>query len=169
MAAPRTCSSHETERMRELDGVVLATFPSRALAFLIDFLLASAFFLAALIAAAKIIGAIPSLQQDKRHIEIELNFFHNWYSVLYLVIFFGRSLYWGKGANAGETSHAHSSGFHRASQIVLMALRRTGARLWCFGLGPGIRIPPDFIHPNRRTVHDRIDETIVIRDNRAKR
>ncbi len=93
IAAPRTYNAHETERMRELDGTPLATFSARALAFAIDFLLAAGLFLGVMFAIAKLAETIPSLQQDKRHVEIELNFFHNWYSVVYLVIFFGLSLY----------------------------------------------------------------------------
>lgn len=102
IAAPRTYNSQETQRMQELNGTPLATFTARALAFAADFLLAAALFLGVMFAIAKMVNIIPAVQQDKRHLEIELNFFHNWYSVVYLVIFFGLSLYWGKGQTLGK-------------------------------------------------------------------
>ena len=89
----------QADRMKELSGVKLAPFGSRAAALLIDFLLASLLFLAvmtAVILAAKYIPAVRNW--DAQHnVHIELNFFDNWYSVAYLAMFFGLSLYWGRG------------------------------------------------------------------------
>jgi hypothetical protein len=45
----RRYNAHETERMRELDGMELASFASRAAAFSIDFLIAGALFLVVLV------------------------------------------------------------------------------------------------------------------------
>jgi hypothetical protein len=50
----RRYNARETERMRELDGVELASFSSRAAAFFIDFLIAGALFLGALVAVGKL-------------------------------------------------------------------------------------------------------------------
>ena len=167
IAAPRTYNAHETERMRELNGTPLATFTARALAFAADFLFAAGLFLGVMFAIAKIVNIIPAVQQDKRHVEIELNFFHNWYSVVYLVIFFGLSLYWGKGQTLGK----------RLMRIRVVSVVHHDLSLWhcverALGYGAsalelGFGFLQYFIHPNRRTVHDRIAETIVVKEKRS--
>jgi len=83
--------------MLELHGVELASFGSRALAMLIDFAIAGALFLGGLMLFFKIANRYTSMGQDNRHINVELNFFENWYSIVYLVLFFGLSVYLGNG------------------------------------------------------------------------
>jgi hypothetical protein len=87
------------DRMKVLTGARLASFGRRSVALLIDFLLAGFLFLALSFAAIAIIKHVPALKDwsASRNVNIELDFFHNWYSVVYLVIFFGLSLYWGRG------------------------------------------------------------------------
>src|SRR5580658_5704357 len=72
---PRLYNAHETERMQELDGVELASFTSRAVAFLIDFVIAGALFLAVLLTTAKLLNKFTSLGQNNQRVNIELNFF----------------------------------------------------------------------------------------------
>jgi len=113
--------------------------------------------------------SFAGLGGSDRDIKIELNFFHNWYSVAYLVLFFGVSFYLGNGQTLGK----------RLMGIRAVSLVHHRLSLWhsierAFGYGAsalefGFGFLQYYIHPNRRTVHDRIAETIVIRENRASR
>jgi uncharacterized RDD family membrane protein YckC len=161
MLKARTYSPHETARMKVLEGAPLASFRSRALAFFLDFVLFGVLFLVAILAVAKVCNHF-GLFKDK-NIHIELNFFHNWYSVVYLVVCFGISLYIGRGQTLGKKIfrirvvslvHRHLSFWHCIERAL-----GYGASVLEFGFG----FAQYFIHPNRRTVHDRIAETIVIK------
>ncbi len=156
------------ERTKELDGLKLASFRRRAAALLIDFLLASGLFLGAGVLAVTLVKYVPALQnwQAHRHIAVELTFFHNWYSVVYLVVFFALSLYWGRGRTPGK----------RLMKIRVVPLYHERLSLWhcierALGYGAsalelGFGFFQYFIHPNRQTVHDRIAETIVVDERR---
>jgi uncharacterized RDD family membrane protein YckC len=150
--------------MRELDGVELASFRSRAIAFTVDFLTAGALFLAMMIPVVILLNRYTALGKSQRHYNIELDFFHNWYSVAYLVVFFGLSFYLGNGRTLGK----------RLMGIRVVSLVHPRLSLWhsverALGYGAstlelGFGFLQYFIHPNRRTVHDRIAETIVVRE-----
>ncbi len=156
------------ERAREFEGMRLASFGSRVAALLIDFLLAAVLFLgvgALIIAGVKYIPAARDWQEH-RHVVVQLNFFHNWYSVLYLAAFFGLSLYWGRGRTLGK----------RLMKIRVVPLYHERLSLWhcierALGYGAsalelGFGFLQYFAHPNRQTVHDRIAETIVVYERR---
>ncbi len=163
---PRLYNAHETLRMQELNGLELASFTSRAVAFAIDFAIAGALFLGGLVGFFKIANRYTSLGANNRHINVELNFFENWYSIVYLVLFFGLSFYFGNGRTIGKRV--------MGIRVVSIVHRRLG--LWhsierALGYGAsalefGFGFVQYFIHPNRRTVHDRMAETIVIRERR---
>jgi uncharacterized RDD family membrane protein YckC len=171
MPMPKTLLYDPThaERMKELAGVKLASFPARAAALLIDLLLASALFVALMMVPIALIRFIPALRawDAQRNIHIEMNFLHNWYSLAYTVLFFGLSLYWGRGRTVGK----------RLMKIRVVSLRHHRLSLWhcierALGYGAsalelGFGFFQYFIHPNRQTVHDRIAETIVIADKRG--
>jgi uncharacterized RDD family membrane protein YckC len=152
--------------MRELAGLELASFSARALAFLIDFVIAGAVFLGGLLLLAKFANRFTPLGQNSRHFDIELNFFENWYSIIYLVLFFGLSMYFGNGRTLGK----------RVMGIRVVSLVHHRMSLWhsierALGYGAsalefGFGFVQYFIHPNRRTVHDRMAETIVVRERR---
>ena len=150
--------------MRELEGVELASFKSRAIAFFIDFAIAGVLFLGLLVLFFKLANRYTSLGNDNRHLNIELNFFENWYSIVYLVLFFGLSVYFGNGRTLGKRIMGirvvsivhHRMGLWHSIERAL----GYGASALEFGFG----FVQYFIHPNRRTVHDRMAETIVIRD-----
>jgi uncharacterized RDD family membrane protein YckC len=153
--------------MRELDGAELASFTSRAIALLIDFLIAGALFLGLLVLFFKLANRYTSLGADNRHLNIELNFYENWYSIVYLVLFFGLSVYLGNGRTIGKRIMGirvvsivhHRMGLWHSIERAL----GYGASALEFGFG----FLQYFIHPNRRTVHDRMAETIVIREKRG--
>jgi len=164
---PRLYNAYETERMRELNGLELASFTSRALALLIDFVIAGALFLGGLVGFFTIVNRYTSLGASKQHINVELNFFENWYSIVYLVLFFGLSVYLGNGRTIGK----------RVMGIRVVSIVHHRMGLWhsierALGYGAsalefGFGFAQYFIHPNRRTVHDRMAETIVIREKRG--
>jgi hypothetical protein len=126
--------------MQELDGVELASFTSPGIAFLIDFVIAGVLFLAVLIAAAKLLNRFTSLGQNNQHVNIELNFFENWYSIVYLVLFFGLSVF-GQWPYNRQADYGHSSGFDCPSPHGAVAFHRTGARIRRVGSRIWIRIP----------------------------
>ncbi|HZU29333.1 MAG TPA: RDD family protein [Bryobacteraceae bacterium] len=147
--------------MAVLEGLPLASFGARAAALVIDFLIALVLFLP--IIAVYVLIASRFLPADA-HIDIEFNFFHNWYSLVWLVLYFGVSLYIGKGQTIGK----------RLLRIRVVSLVHDHLSLWhcierALGYGAsalegGFGFIQYFVHPNHRTVHDRIAETIVVRD-----
>ena len=168
VAKPAFYDATCADRMKVLTGVRLASFGCRGAALLVDFVLAGSLFLAVFGAALVIVKHVPALRDwsASRNVEIELNFFHNWYSAVYLVIFFALSLYWGRGRTVGK----------RLMGIRVVSLRHDHLSLWhcierALGYGAsvlelGFGFFQYFIHPNHQTVHDRIAETIVIDEGR---
>jgi uncharacterized RDD family membrane protein YckC len=163
----RVYHAHETARMQELEGLELASFVSRACAFEIDVFAAGTLFLGAVVLLGKF-GAFEAIQHRlgmKGDIHLELNFEH-WYGLVYLVLFFGLSVYIGNGKTLGKwimrirvvsIVHRRMSLWHSVERAL-----GYGASTLEFGFG----FAQYFIHPNCRTVHDRMAETIVVRDPR---
>ncbi len=147
-----------------LHGMPLASFGSRAGAFLLDFIVAFLIFAGLLIAGGRLAGVF--------HIPIgdaNLKFdFEHWYSLLFLVAYFALSTYWTDGRTPGKwlfgikvvsLNHERITGW----QAIERALGY-GASFLEFGFG----FLQYFIDPNRRTVHDRIAETIVVRHRHVR-
>jgi uncharacterized RDD family membrane protein YckC len=172
-----TYNAHETNQMRALHGVALASFGRRSTAFLLDLLIG----VLPLIAAAAIFlivsdsanfsyrtasGHTDAVTISGEDVRVNLNFFGNWLSVIWWVVYFGLTTYFGKGRSPGKRllgirvvslAHPHLSFWHSFERAL-----GYGASLLEFGFG----FFQYFVHPNHRTVHDRIAETIVI-DDRA--
>ena len=151
--------------MAELEGTPLASFRSRAIAFLIDFFFALLIF----VLAAVGIGLVRAwFFHGPENINIEFNPMHegNWYSIVYYVAFVAISNYLGNGQTLGK----------RLMKIRAVSLVHKRLWLWhsierALGYGAsalegGFGFLQYFIHPNRRTVHDRIAETIVVSEPR---
>jgi len=162
---PSVYKGHESARMAELEGVPLASFTSRAIAFLIDFAIAALIFVAAGVA-----GAVAFIKLGWLHdgVHIEFNPFEHerWQSVLYFVIFVAASNYLGNGATIGKRImkiRAVSLVHHRLSlwHSIERALGYGASALEAF-----FGFFQYFIEPNHRTVHDRIAMTIVVKDTR---
>ena len=155
---------HETARMRELDGAQLASFSRRAAAFALDlffgWMLFVVIFVVLLLIRRPIMGPLTEPPEDPIH----LNFFENWYSVLWWVLYFGLATYVWNGRTPGK----------RLLRIRVVSLVHNRLTLWhsierALGYGAsalelGFGFIQYFIHPNHRTVHDRIAETIVVVD-----
>ena len=159
----RTYNAHETERMQSLQGITLASFKSRTFAFVIDFFLAFAMFLGFLMLAGRVIGAMGIETAD-----VNLKFdFEHWYSIVFLVLYFSVTMYLGNGKTPGKwllgirvvsLAHERMSPWHSFERAL-----GYGASFAEFGFG----FIQYFIDANRRTLHDRIGETIVVRDRAA--
>ncbi len=160
---------HETDRMKALDGVTLASFGRRAAAFSIDFLIGGAIFMSPWVLLALyfffLSDGTPNFQfsvGEPREGTLTLNFFGNALSIVYWLFYFGLATYFGKGRTPGK----------RIMKIRVVSLVRERISLWhcveralgyaASALEFGFGFMQYFIHPNRRTVHDRIAETIVV-------
>lgn len=158
-------SSHEADRIRALDGAPLASFRSRALAFALD------------LAVVLLLYVAVNLPSALRHraeagggsFTVPFDPFHGFWGLVALVLYFGLLTYLGRGRTPGKrlagirvvsTAHEHLSLW----QCVERALGYGAS-----ALEGGFGFFQYFIHPNRRTVHDRIAETIVVKDDRLVR
>src|SRR5512140_302842 len=83
--APHRFDAHETARQRALEGLPLASFGARAAAFLVDFLLSGAVFLAVVLPLGKLAVRLGWIRHDVR---LEFDF-HHWYALPFLVAYFG--------------------------------------------------------------------------------
>jgi uncharacterized RDD family membrane protein YckC len=160
----QTYEPQELPRLDQLKGTPLASFTARAAAFALDFLIAFIVFTVLLIYGAKLLAYFKMIDPD---LNLTLKFdFTNWYSLIFLVLYFGLFTYWGKGQTPGKRvmkirvvslAHAHISLWHSIERAL-----GYGASALELGFG----FLQYFIHPNKQTVHDRIAETIVIKDNK---
>ena len=148
----------------QLQGVALASFKSRALAFLIDGLI--------IVIIRMLLGA--STDPDDSHgkaiqvYSFAFNF-STFFSAFVAIAYFAIATYFGKGSTVGKRlmkirvvslTHHHMSLWH----CIERALGYTAS--W---LEAGFGFFQYFTHPNNQTVHDRIAETIVIKSKSNNR
>jgi uncharacterized RDD family membrane protein YckC len=156
----QTYQPHELRRLDELKGMPLASFTARAVAFVLDFFVAFLLFLLVLIYGAKLLAYLGVIHSDA-NINLKFDLKH-WYSLAFIVLYFGLFTYWGNGRTPGK----------RLLKIRVVSLVHERMSLWhsierALGYGAsalelGFGFLQYFIHPNKQTVHDRIAETIVI-------
>jgi uncharacterized RDD family membrane protein YckC len=160
-----TYDSHQTRRMQELHGAPLASFRRRAAAFLIDVVIMSLLFVAL---AGALEPLLARLGWVRRSAGIVFSLNHGWYNIAWVVAYFGLFTYFGRGRTPGKAllgirvvslSHERLSLWHSLERAL-----GYGASMLEFGFG----FLQYFIHPNKRTVHDRIADTIVVRQARKK-
>lgn len=166
-ARSATYEPHSTQRIEALRGAPFASFRARALAIGLDFLIAALSFtpLAVLLLKGLQTAGILHPEHD---VNVEFTFFHNWYSILWLVAYFGLSNYLGNGRTLGK----------RVTGIRAVSLVHERLSLWhsverALGYGAsalecGFGFVQYFIHPHRQCTHDRIAETLVIRTRSPK-
>ncbi len=160
-----TFAPHHVARLDQLTGMPLASFSRRLFAFALDFLAAFLLFLFILIYGTKLLAYLGVL-----HLESDLNLkfdLQHWYSILFVVVYFGLFTYWGNGKTPGKwlmkirvvsLTHEHISLWHAIERAL-----GYGASALELGFG----FLQYFIHPNKQTVHDRIAETIVIQERKT--
>jgi len=160
----RTFTAHEADRINALDGTPLASFRRRAIAFAVDLVLVLAIFVAV---------SVPFALRDRGanggDLVLEFNPFSGLWSLVAMVLYFGVLTYVGKGRTPGKrlmsirvvsTSHERLSLWHSVERALGYAAS---------ALEGGFGFAQYFIHPNHRTVHDRIAETIVVDEGRQRR
>ncbi len=167
----RLYKGHETVRMAELDGVELADFRQRAPAFAID----AALTLVA-ITVAMVLVAIPSWAVATHgkfgsyafHINPESTFGKLLFETITPVLYWGLFTYFWNGQTPGK----RIMGIRVASLVhERMTLWRSIERALGYAAAAlefGFGFIQFFIHPNRRTVQDRIAETIVVKESALK-
>jgi uncharacterized RDD family membrane protein YckC len=148
------------ERQARLQGMPLASFGSRAGAFLIDGVI-----LGLLLLVPNLWSSLET-QATTAPLTLTLDF-GALVSVVIGVLYFGLGTFLGNGATPGK----------RALGIRVVSLVHERISLWhsieralgyaASSLEAGFGFLQYFTHPNRQTVHDRIAETIVISDARA--
>jgi uncharacterized RDD family membrane protein YckC len=154
---------HETARVESLTGVPLASFKRRAAAFLIDLFFVLLTYIPVEIARQYI---VLTLQHRKLDIHVEFDF-HDPGNVIWLVLYFGLFVWRTNGFTPGK----------RMMRIRVVSLTHAKITLWqaverALGYGAsmlegGFGFVQYFMHPNHCCVHDRIAETIVVREQRA--
>ena len=158
----------DSSREAALAGTPLATFTRRAIALLIDFWVAGIMFVFVAIAGI-FIGEWTGFLTPNSDEMIKFGFYDNWYSVAWLVLYFTLSVYLDNGRTVGK----------RICRIRVVSMVHDHIGLWhaferALGYGAstlelGFGFLQYFIRPDRRTIHDRIAETIVIAEPAKKR
>jgi uncharacterized RDD family membrane protein YckC len=151
---------HGTARAEALAGVPLARFWQRAAAFAIDFALVILTYSPVEVARQYL---WLSYQHQKMDIHAEFDF-HHWTNVIWMVVYFGLFVWKTNGLTPGK----------RLLRIRVVSLTRERISFWqaaerALGYGAsvlegGLGFVQYFTAPNHCTVHDRIAETIVVRD-----
>lgn len=156
----RSFTSHEADRIRALDGAPLASFRRRAGAFLVDLFLVLTIWVSVGLPAA-----LRRRSETGGRLTVGFDLFHGIWGLVALVLYFGLLTYLGRGRTPGKrllrirvvsTSHEDLSLWHSVERAL-----GYGAS----ALEGGFGFVQYFIHPNHRTVHDRIAETIVVEEN----
>lgn len=155
-------------REKELAGAPLASFLRRGIALLIDFFTAGITF----VILAYIILQIPFINRlvlPDPDSSIDIRFYGNWYSVVWLVAYFTLMFYLTRGQSVGK----------KICRIRIVSLVHRRISLWhsferALGYGAstlelGFGFIQYFIRPDRRTIHDRIAETLVILEPKRRR
>ena len=159
-SAARTYRPHATGRMESLAGLPLATFRARAAAFALDMLLVLITYSASMF----VLNRIHLLHwKAGRTIQVDWNF-HKPSNIVFGLLYFGLTLYFGNGRTVGK----------RILGIRVISLVHERVTLWqamerSLGYGAstlevGTGFFQFFTNPNRCCVHDRIAETIVVRE-----
>ncbi len=154
----------EDTNVKAITGRPLASFTRRAIALGIDFIIAGSLFILIVVGPGMLMNRMGFLTLDS-DVNLEFTFFKNWYSVVWLVFYFTLSVYVSNGSTVGK----------RICRIRILSLVHHKISLWhsferALGYGAsmleaGFGFFQYFIRPDRRTVHDRIAETVVVCDS----
>lgn len=164
LRSARLFDPRETARAQALTGVPLAAFWQRAAALAIDLLIVSAVYLPFQVAREYL-----ALKSFSRALQTELHFNpRELEDLIWLIVYAGISV-WGTG---GQTIGK------RLLRIRVVSVKAPKITLWqsierALGYGAstlefGFGFFQFFLNRNRRCVHDRIAETIVVRDDVAR-
>ena len=153
MSSSQTFRTQNIQWHAKLQGVQLASFRSRALAFLFD---------GSIIAVFLALPGVWALLQEPRTDSLSFTLFDGLGSFAFAMSYFALSTFVGKGRTIGKRLfgirvvslvHAHMSLWHCTERALGYSAS---------SLEAGFGFVQYFTHPNHQTVHDRIAETIVI-------
>ena len=190
MEAMRTFSARETVWLKELDGIELAPFWRRAVAFVLDWFLIS--ILMSLLAAPLVYGYLKIREAEGHPMPTTMNFdlrpehikvgssdkeieekfdneaLHVVADIVVPVLYFGLLTWKGKGRSPGK----------RLLKIRVVSIVHPHLTLWhsierALGYGAaalegGFGFVQFFVHPYRRCAQDRLAETIVVTERGYK-
>ncbi len=157
-----------TKRLKELEGVELADFGQRAIAFTVDCILAVILVMLVAALAGFVIWSVRAAQGNPQHVSIQLSRESEAEKLVtdlvVPVLYFGLATYLGNGRTPGK----------RLMKIRTVSLVEDHMSLWhsverALGYGAatlefGFGFVQYFIHPFRRTIQDKIGETIVVKE-----
>jgi len=160
----RRFEPREPARVQSLAGLPLAGFGERAAAFVIDFLIVLAVYV-----PVELLKQYLAWKDPRHPVHIVLGFsLHELEDLVYLVVYCGLCLWLNNGQTLGK----------RLLRIRVLSLRSEKLTLWqsverslgygASALEAGFGFVQFFINRNRRCVHDRIAETIVVKEPRRK-
>jgi uncharacterized RDD family membrane protein YckC len=164
---------HETARARSLAGVPLASFGRRLAAYMIDMVLVFGTYGPAMAGLRHLLFDVVGMREElyrSEHVQVRFEFQMvtevAW--VLWLVLYFGLCLWQTNGLTLGK----------RLMRIRVVSLMHEKMTAWqsverALGYGAsaleaGFGFLQYYLYPNHQCLHDRIAETIVVRDG-AKR
>ncbi len=146
--------AHQSPRLRELDGLPLATFPQRLFGYFVDVLLA-------VIIWAPLEFLWRRFVLHEQHIEMKWDF-HEAGNILVVIAYFGLGNYFGNGQTPGKW-------IARTRAVSLtgprMGLWQSIERALGYGaavLEAGLGFLQFFWSPNRMCAQDRLAETVVL-------
>ena len=162
---------HGTARAESLAGAPLASFGQRCAAYLIDITVVFSSYAAAMAGLHYLLFDYLHISEDyspaahvKVHFDYEMTAHTAW--ALWLILYFGLIAWKTNGLTPGK----------RLLHIRIVSLVHEKITLWqaaerALGYGAsmlegGFGFIQYFIHPNHCCVHDRIAETIVVKDKR---
>ncbi|MBN2200343.1 RDD family protein [bacterium] len=163
----RTFTPHGPARLRGLTGMPLASFRARAAAWFLDIFIIIALLIGLSLARA-FFGSGPFAAAREGSDGIHLPLFEDPFGIALILLYFGLLPWLWNGRTPGK----------RTLGLRIVSLSRDRLTLWqCVeramgyffsSMEGGFGFIQYFLHPNRQTVHDRIAETVVIREIRRE-
>jgi len=159
----RHFDAHETARLQSLAGLPLASFWRRAMALFVDFLIVLVLYTPVELARQYIVLKFAHGDVTNHHFDVKFDP-RELEDLVFFIVYAGLLLWWTNGLTLGKRLLRIRVVSLTGPKITpLQAIERTlgyGASL----LEGGFGFVQFFIHHNRQCVHDRIAETIVVKD-----
>ena len=156
---------HETARVESLTGAPLASFRRRGAAFAIDFFFVLVSYVPVEIARQFV---VLTLQHRKLEIHVEFDFQYPG-NVIWLALYFGLWVWRTNGLTPGKRLMRNRMVSLTHAKITMWQAVERALGYEASMLEGGFGFVQYFLHPNHCCVHDRIAETIVVKEQRAEK